>query len=80
MATPKPILHLPLIAGACAASYALSLAFVTTQQARADARVAAAHEPMQEALGAAARQRLNTAVAVGSAGSPGFALDQSYPR
>ena len=64
MAGSRPQLHLPLIAGACATGYALCLAFVTGQQAHADALVLEAREPMRVALRDAERQRQLTAATI----------------
>jgi hypothetical protein len=68
MAASRPFVHLPMIAGACAAGYALCLAFVTGQQAGEDARVMAAREPMRAALQDAGRQRQRTSASVETAG------------
>lgn len=57
MASTRPFVHLPVLAAAGTALYAACLAFVTGQQAAADARVVAAREPMQRAAEHAARNR-----------------------
>ena len=57
MSAPRPLLHLPLIAGACTVAYAAALAFVTDQQALADREVAAERAPMALAGASAARER-----------------------
>jgi hypothetical protein len=68
MAAPRPVLHLPVIAGASAVAYGLALAFVTSLQASADARVAAARLPIETAVRDAASQRVLTAREVRRAG------------
>lgn len=57
MASARPVVHLPALAAAGTALYAASLAFVTGQQAAADARVVAEREPMQRAAAEAAMHR-----------------------
>ncbi|HEY7332054.1 MAG TPA: hypothetical protein VH859_03755 [Candidatus Limnocylindria bacterium] len=64
MAAARPVIHLPLLAGACAAAYAVSLAFVTGQQAAADAALRATREPLRHAVTDAAQERLRAVVAV----------------
>lgn len=68
MAAQRPIVHLPLIAGASAVAYGLTLAFVTGLQAAADARIAASRQPMEDAVRDAASQRTRTAQDVRRAG------------
>lgn len=57
MAVKRPLLHLPALAAAGTALYAASLAFVTGQQAAADARTVASREPMRQAAADAALRR-----------------------
>jgi hypothetical protein len=57
MSAKRPLLHLPALAAAGTALYAASLAFVTGQQAAADARVAAEREPMRQAAIEAGQRR-----------------------
>lgn len=68
MASSRPILHLPALAGACAAAYALCLSFVTSQQAQADAAITAARQPLQQGATRAFRQRALTTDQVRLAG------------
>ena len=67
MAGAKPILHLPALAALCAAAYAASLAFVTAQQADADAALRASRQPMQDAVAALGEARKRTTADVGRA-------------
>jgi hypothetical protein len=64
MAVPRPVLHLPLIAGACTAAYAAALVFVTDQQAAADREVTAERAPMIVAAATTVRDRADATRAV----------------
>jgi hypothetical protein len=57
MASSRGIAHLPVLAAVGTALYAASLAFVTGQQATADARVVASREPIRRATVEAASNR-----------------------
>lgn len=80
MAASRPLLHLPMIAGACAAGYALCLAFVTGQQAHADAMVVQNRQPLGAALDDATRQRVRTAATVDRAGRQLEQAADAYER
>jgi hypothetical protein len=69
MPPARPILHLPVLAGACAAAYAATLAFVTGQQADADAIARANRQPLQEAVAAATSERRDAAADIRRAGA-----------
>jgi hypothetical protein len=64
MAVQRPLLHLPLVAGACVAAYAGALVLVTDQQAALDRDVAASREPLRVAAAVAQQERLVTTRAI----------------
>ncbi len=64
MGAPRPLIHLPLIAGACTAAYAAALVFVTDQQAAADRELSTQRAPMVLAAADAARERAEATRAV----------------
>lgn len=74
----RPLAHLPIIAAACAATYAGSLALVAGQQSVHDARLAAARDPMLEAARRAAFERARTMALVNAASEALAAAADGY--
>lgn len=67
MATPRPLLHLPIYAAACTGLYAGSLAMVTMLQAEHNAVVELDQSPLVNAIGGAESARHGTEAAVRAA-------------
>jgi len=64
MAAPRTIVHVPLLAAACAGLYAVALSAVALLQSQHDAQVAAGRQPLIDAAAQAAEQRSLTEDAI----------------